>query len=739
MPSRDGSKASSSQVPLYLWGGSEVYKKRFVANLRRVTNEDQFQRWRAAYASAIPKDVHIKLAKPLTDNMPCGDANDPNARIITFRPFYFSLGFKFPLSKLFKEVFCAMGCAPSQCTPNVYRAIMCFENLSRFFTLELTVREFFYFFEVRCFKEYAQLRTCNVKLFDSLSQGDHVWHDDVLEVSGRWEGDVGDGPLVPITYCNADDISKKLELEPDMAKVRRALNIPQKFREWRWLLSEYREEDGGLPPVEDVERWKQNGPDPDDLSAEQEGCSAEPPSKRKVEVKSPRTQATSSRARNVSPLRKKPKLPSAEKIQVGVVPASSARVKHLVGADSKKIGGMRHIRDAPLKPLADELGGHDLLREVVRERSGSPVERQRDADVPPRSSGRLHQSKSGGRCGRSAHPSNRHDPTVESRAIKHGVDSTSQIPLEVRLAEARKARESSARTKGSSATSATDPKVDKSSPAGDAGVSDLLKTQFLSSPSSCAELVDQIRQAGDLGTFSSLSLEKQREATLHLLQKGVVFAAETIRNSSAVAPSSVQLSELEKKNAELVSKLSAEQTRYEKKTSDLRVMISELKSSLAETDSELNSSAADLASRKDAYFHLERKNADISHSYDKLLARLHAYHESAEESKSEVAMDAYKLGYLDCTKGYDPYYAIGDEDIEMLYPDLPPAKSEEANAVNIEGAEKQVTKEAVAEEDAADEVVADVIDQACGAAESVADQADAEEAVDQGSPAGASE
>ncbi|CAL8169023.1 unnamed protein product [Prunus armeniaca] len=233
-------------------------------------------------------------------------------------------------------------------------------------------------------------------------------------------------------------ISKKLELEPDMAKVRRALNIPQKFCEWRWLLSEYQDEDGGLPPAEDVERWKQNGPDPDDLSAEQEACSAEPPSKRKAEVKSPRTQATSSRARNVSPLRKKPKLPSAEKTQVGVVPASSARVKHLVGADSKKIGGMRNIRDAPLKPIADEFGDPDLLREVVRARSSSPVERQRDADVPPRSSGRLHQSKSGGRCGRSAHSSNRHDPTVESRAIKRGVDSTSQIPLEVRLEEARK-------------------------------------------------------------------------------------------------------------------------------------------------------------------------------------------------------------------------------------------------------------------------------------------------------------
>ncbi|KAL6272281.1 hypothetical protein ACE6H2_022973 [Prunus campanulata] len=178
------------------------HKKRFVPNLYRVTTEAQFQKWRATYAFAIPDDVHIKLGKPLTDAVPCVDVNDPNARMITFRPFYFSLGFTFPLSKLFKEVFCAMECAPSQCTPNVYRAIMCFENLSRFFMLELTVREFFYFFEVRRFEEYAQVRIYNAKLFDSFSQGDHVWHDDVLEVSGRWEGDVGDGPLVPITYCN---------------------------------------------------------------------------------------------------------------------------------------------------------------------------------------------------------------------------------------------------------------------------------------------------------------------------------------------------------------------------------------------------------------------------------------------------------------------------------------------------------------------------------------------------------
>ncbi|CAL9001333.1 unnamed protein product, partial [Prunus brigantina] len=308
---------------------------------------------------------------------------------------------------------------------------------------------------------------------------------------------------------------------------------------------------------------------------------------------------------------------------------------------------MRNIRDVPFKPLADKFGDRNLLRE---------------------------ESKSGGRSRRSAHPSNHYDPNVESRAVKRGVDSSSPIPLEVRLAEARKAKESSARAKGSSATLATDPKVDKSSPAGDASVSDLLKMHFLSSPSACAELVDQIRQAGDLGTFSSLSLEKQREATLHLLQKG--------------------LNDLEKKDVELISKLSAEQTHYENKMSNLRMMISELKSSFVEKDSELSSCTADLASQKYAYFRLECKNADISLSYDKLLPRFRAYHKSAKESKSEAAMDAYKLGYLDCTNGNHPFYAIGDEDIEMLCPNLLPVQ-------------KAVAEKDGAEEDGDDEVVID--------------------------------
>ncbi|CAL8153316.1 unnamed protein product [Prunus armeniaca] len=140
-----------------------------------------------------------------------------------------------------------------------------------------------------------------------------------------------------------------------------------------------------------------------------------------------------------------------KKTQVGVIPVSSAKVKHLVGAYSKKIDGMLNIRDVPLKSLVDEFGDHDLLRE----------------------------SKSGSRSGRSAHPSNHHVSVAESRAVKRGVASSSPIPLEVRLVEARKSRKSFARAKGSSATSTADPKVEKSTSAGDAGLSDLLKMNFL--------------------------------------------------------------------------------------------------------------------------------------------------------------------------------------------------------------------------------------------------------------------
>ncbi|CAL9025171.1 unnamed protein product, partial [Prunus brigantina] len=164
LSSNESSQSPSSQVPLYLWGDSDVYKKWFVANLHLfhcVVIEAEFQKWHDTFASAIHKSVHVR------------------------------------------GVFCAVECALSQCTPNIYWAIIYFDNLNCFFKLGLTVEEFFYFFKVRRCEKYAQLCVSNAKMFDSFSQGHHVWNADVLEIRGKWE---------------VKDITQKLDLRLDMAK-----------------------------------------------------------------------------------------------------------------------------------------------------------------------------------------------------------------------------------------------------------------------------------------------------------------------------------------------------------------------------------------------------------------------------------------------------------------------------------------------------------------------------------------
>lgn len=88
------------------------------------------------------------------------------------------------------------------------------------------------------------------------------------------------------------------------------MNIHAKIREWRWSLSEYRRKTGGLPPTEDIERWKLHCPNSDDLPDEQEEFLTELPRKRKAAPKLSKDEVETSRARDVSLLRKKCRLPS---------------------------------------------------------------------------------------------------------------------------------------------------------------------------------------------------------------------------------------------------------------------------------------------------------------------------------------------------------------------------------------------------------------------------------------------
>ncbi|CAL2272003.1 unnamed protein product [Prunus armeniaca] len=229
-----------------------------------------------------------------------------------------------------------------------------------------------------------------------------------------------------------------------------------------WLLSEYREEVGGLPYVQYVEKWKQNG----------------------RYVKSSRNEATTSLVKDVTPLRKKPRIPYAEKTQVRVVLSPSARFKHLVGAYSKKIDDIRNVRDVPLESPTDKLGDYDLQGVYL-----------------PRSKKML---------------------VFLSEVL---VICTSQ-GMEIEL--------------------------------GGVLIRSTITIQLLSHEHS--------------------SVDKPPVKPVCLLQ--AALAAETIRNSSDVA----------------------------------------------------FSYAIDLVSRKDAYFRLERKNADVSFSFDKLLARFGAYNKSDEKS-----------------------------------------------------------------------------------------------------------
>ncbi|KAI5338010.1 hypothetical protein L3X38_017281 [Prunus dulcis] len=82
-------------------------------------------------------------------------------------------------------------------------------------------------------------------------------------------------------------------------------------------------------------------------------------------VKSSRNEATTLLAKDATPLRKKPRIHSAEKTQVRAVLPPSIRFKNLVGADSKKIDGIRDVWDVPPESSTDKLGDRDLLHEVV--------------------------------------------------------------------------------------------------------------------------------------------------------------------------------------------------------------------------------------------------------------------------------------------------------------------------------------------------------------------------------------
>ncbi|CAL2247380.1 unnamed protein product [Prunus armeniaca] len=190
---------------------------------------------------------------------------------------------------------------------------------------------------------------------------------------------------------------------------------------------------------------------------------------------------------------------------------------------------------------------------------------------------------------------------------------------------------------------------------------------FLSSTSACVKLVDHIHQAMILAVLKSF-IGEVKGSGYHFAPKGVIFVVEAIQNLSVIALSSTQLNELTK-IVDLTRTLSAEQICHETRMSKMKESMSMLKSSFAKKYSELNSSTDALHGHKEAYFHLERKNADIFQSYDELLAN-----------------------------GAAPCHSIEDEDVEMFYLDMPPTQDVQINVVDIKATKELVVDETTVEE-----------------------------------------
>ena len=183
--------------PLYRQGGSLSKDSYFKASHFKISCDDSFRDFLETYWHAIPLGVRVKRVKDGSSREPY----DGVRRAIKFHPYYFVLGFTFPMPRFFQEVLCSMRCAPAQCSPNAVRVMVGFHNLSQLFDLGLTINKFWYFFDKGHIEEVGQLRSRH-RLFDNSSKGDHDWAKETLEISREWESDHSPELCMPTIFVS---------------------------------------------------------------------------------------------------------------------------------------------------------------------------------------------------------------------------------------------------------------------------------------------------------------------------------------------------------------------------------------------------------------------------------------------------------------------------------------------------------------------------------------------------------
>ncbi|KAM2894380.1 hypothetical protein FF1_009623 [Malus domestica] len=95
--------------PLYRQGGSLSKIGYFKVAYFKISFDDLFKDFLETYWHAILSGVCVKRVKDGSNREPCDGAR----RAIKYHPYYFVLGFTFPMPCFFQEVLYSIRCAPA--------------------------------------------------------------------------------------------------------------------------------------------------------------------------------------------------------------------------------------------------------------------------------------------------------------------------------------------------------------------------------------------------------------------------------------------------------------------------------------------------------------------------------------------------------------------------------------------------------------------------------------------------
>ncbi|KAM1067273.1 hypothetical protein ACFX2B_022336 [Malus domestica] len=94
-------KSDEYHSPLYRQGGSSGKMGYFKAAYVKINSNELFRDFLKVYKHAILSGVHIKRVNDDSGHEPCGEGATARKRAIKFHPYYFMLGFTFPMLRLF--------------------------------------------------------------------------------------------------------------------------------------------------------------------------------------------------------------------------------------------------------------------------------------------------------------------------------------------------------------------------------------------------------------------------------------------------------------------------------------------------------------------------------------------------------------------------------------------------------------------------------------------------------------